>query len=548
MKICRAKEFWLGALLMAGAVLAPEVFAQAGTFVLSESRAPATLNPQQIDLGQGFSTPEMRAFEAQFEGLVEWDPNTGRSLPGLADSWTSADQGKVWTFRLRRAVWSDGSRLTAESVVRSWLHELDPKQKAPSASLLTRFLVGAAAYHEGKGSAKAVGVKALDPQTVQLTLREPLVPLGLLALPPFAVVNVDHPELVNGPFIAKSPPVENKAAESKTKESKTKEKDAKPQELIFEANPRYWDARAVKLKTLKFLTLDSSVAWKDYQAGKVDWATRIPYRHLGDAELRDDFQNAPGLQTYFYIPVEKPGDKTYPLNDERVRQALSLAIDRTLLVRQVLKLGVFPLYSVSPPFWDYQPPECAHDNILKAQELLASAGYDKGAKFPALVLGLNKGPLHEAVASYVVAQWQANLGIKVTLKTVSWKDFQEGLAKGTFDLARGDWRGDWPDPLAFLETWSQPDNAAQFHSKTFDQLIAEARASPDGAPRLKKLAAAEELLLKRQVVIPLFCYGSPQLIDQTRWNGWFNNTADLHPWKFIQSAPQTQAPLAGSGP
>ncbi|NNM54243.1 MAG: peptide ABC transporter substrate-binding protein [Spirochaetales bacterium] len=538
MKICRAKGFWLGALLLVGAVFAPAVFAQAETFVLSESRAPATLNPQQIDLGQGFSTPEMRAFEAQFEGLVEWDPNTGRSLPGLADSWTSADQGKVWTFRLRHAVWSDGSRLTAESVVRSWLHELDPQQKAPSASLLTRFLVGAAAYHEGKASAEAVGVKALGPQTVQLTLREPLVPLGLLALPPFAVINVDHPELVNGPFIADSKPAD----------SKTKEKNTEPQELIFEANPRYWDAQAVKLKTLKFLTLDSSTAWKEYQAGKVDWATEIPTSRLGDAELREDFQNVPGMQTYFYIPIEKPEDKTYPLNDERVRKALSLAIDRTLLVRQVLKLGVFPFYSVSPPFWDYQPPECAHDNIMKAQELLASAGYGKGAKFPALVLGLNKGGLHEAVASYVVSQWQANLGIKVTLKTVSWKDFQEGLAKGTYDLARGDWRGDWPDPLAFLETWSQPDNAAQFHSKTYDQLIAEARLLPDGTPRLKKLAAAEELLLKRQVVIPLFCYGSPQLIDQTRWNGWFNNTADLHPWKFIQRAAQAQAPLVRSGP
>ncbi len=542
MKSSRTTSLVWVACLGLGILWASPSFAENATFVLSQSREPATFNPQQIDLSQGYSTPEMRAFEALYEGLVEWDTSTGRVLPGLADSWTSADQGRVWTFRLRRAVWSDGSRINADSVVQSWLHELDPKQKAPSPGLLTRFLVGAAAYQEGKGSANAVGIKALDPQTVQLTLLEPLVPLGLLALPPFAVINVDHPDLVNGPYLLVP-------SDSKNKEG------SQSKDMVFQANPRYWDASAVKIKTLKFLTLDSTAAWKEYLAGKVDWATQVPYSHLGDAQLREDFQNVPSLHTYFYIPLEKPDDKSYPLNDERVREALSLAIDRNVLAQRVLKLGVFPFYSVSPPFDDYQPPECAHDNILKAQALLASAGYEKGAKFPTLTLGINTGPLHEAVAAYVVEQWKLNLGITVELKTVSWKEFQEGLKKGTYSLARGDWRGDWPDPLAFLEAWSQPDNPAQFHNKDFDQDISEAKALPSGVARLKKLAAAEQILLNQQVLIPLFCFGTPQMLDQERWKGWFTNTADLHPWKFLEPVPSSSATSSrssttsgGSGP
>jgi oligopeptide transport system substrate-binding protein len=514
-------RFWAKVLTVGMFFLAPLLFGAPAkmTFTVGNGTEPQTLDPAFLT-----QPSEQRIFEALFEGLVQASPDGGRVRPGLADSWSVSSDGLTWTFLLRPAVWSDGRPIRARDVVQSWLRELDPKTHAPGAELLVRWIQGARTYNEGKAGPEAVRIRAVDSRTFQMTATASLVPLSVLSQSPFAVLPMHVVEKYGAEWAKPEHLVGN---------GPFKLEAWKPEEsLSVVKNPDYWDKSAVALQRIVFLPLNDDQAWSLFKKGKLDWDTRVGADHLGDAAFLDSFQNVPTLETYAYIPNEK----VKPLEDVRIRQALSLAIDRSALVGDLLRGGEFPLYSVSPGFLDYVPPEMDHENILQAQNLLNEAGYPDGKGFPKLTLGFNEGELHQAIAEFVQKQWKKNLGIEVELKAEKWKDFLADRATHAFDLFRSDWVGDFADPLAFLEPWQSgsPDDVADYHNPDFDKLIAQLRTLPDGVQRLQTLSQAETLLIKDQATIPLFVRGSPQLIDLSKWDGWYNNTANVHPWKFIR--------------
>ncbi len=163
---------------------APAVEEDGVVFKLINGAEPESLDPHQI---QG--VPEHRIYETIFEGLVAYDPETADAVPGLAESWTSNEDGDQYTFTLRDAVWSDGVKITAQTVVDSWLRELNPETASPYAWFPGMFLKGADAYNSGDAGPEAVGIRALDEKTFQMDLLGPLpYAIGALAHYSFAVV------------------------------------------------------------------------------------------------------------------------------------------------------------------------------------------------------------------------------------------------------------------------------------------------------------------------------------------------------------------------
>ena len=129
-------------------------------FIIGNGAEPQSLDPAKIT-----GTPEHRINMALFEGLVTYDPKTGNAVPGVAESWDVSEDGTVYTFHLRKADWSDGTPITAQTFVDSWLRTLAPETASEYASMITLVVKGAEDYNSGKADSSAVALKAVGDMT-----------------------------------------------------------------------------------------------------------------------------------------------------------------------------------------------------------------------------------------------------------------------------------------------------------------------------------------------------------------------------------------------
>ncbi len=497
------------------------VAAEPVVFKMVNGAEPESLDPHLI---QG--VPEHRIYESLFEGLYAYDPVTADAVPGLAKSFTVSDDGLTYTFALRDETWSDGVAITAQTVVDSWLRELNPETAAPYAWFPCMFLAGAAEYNNGSAGADAVQIKAIDDHTFQMKLIGPL-PYVIGALPhySFAVVPLHaiekygtewtSPEnfVGNGPFTLK---------------------EWKPQQYISVVpNKTYWDADAVKLDEVIYYAIDdNNTAYNMYLNGEVDWMTTVPSDQLEAAKMRDDYFASPQLATYYYIfQMEKA-----PFDDVNVRKAFALSIDRTALVEQVTRAGQIPAWGIVPPMAGYDGLGEPKMDIAAAKKLLADAGYPNGAGFPETVLLYNTSEGHKKIAEFLQQEWENNLNVSIKLENQEWKTYLANRNVGEFQFARAGWVGDYQDPNTFLDMFitGAGMNGGRYSNDNYDRLINKAARMTPGADRFATLMEAENYLVNvDQAVMPLYYYITLNLIDTSKWGGWHTNTMDYHPTKDI---------------
>jgi oligopeptide transport system substrate-binding protein len=504
----------------APAPAAPAAAKDAVVFKLVNGAEPESLDPHQI---QG--VPEHRLYEAIFEGLIAYDPETAEGIPGLAESWTASDDGTQYTFKLRDAVWSDGVKITAKTVVDSWIRELDPATASPYAWFPAMFLKGAAEFNSGDAGPEAVGIRALDEMTFQMDLLGPLpYAIGALAHYSFAVVPLHAIEkfgdewtlpenfVGNGPYVLK---------------------EWVPQSYIkVVPNEKYWDREAVKLDEVVFYAIDdNNTAYNMYLNGEVDWMTTVPLDQIEAASLRRDYHRAPQLSTYYYVfQTEKS-----PFDDVRVRKALSMAFDRQALVDQVTRAGQIPAWGIVPEMAGYPGLGEPIFDVEQARKLLAEAGYPNGVGFPKTAVLYNTSEGHKAIAEFLQQEWKNNLNITIELENQEWATYLSSRNEGDFQVARAGWVGDYQDPNTFLDMFitGAGMNGGKYSNEVYDILIKEA-AMMGGADRLEVLLTAEDILINEdQALMPMYYYTTNNMIDTSKWGGWYPNTMDYHPTKDV---------------
>ncbi len=505
-------------------VVASPLFASDGgkvVFRIANAAEPESLDPTQI---QG--VPEHRIYEALFEGLLIIDPETAGGIPGVAESWDISDDGLTYTFYLRDAVWSDGVPITAYDVEYSWLRELAPETASPYAWFPSMFIEGADDYNSGKAGPEAVQIKALDEKTFQMTLIGPLpYVIGALTHYSFAIVPQHAIErygsswTLPGNFVGNGPYVL---------------KEWSPQDrIVVEKNPLYWDAENVHLDEVIFYPFDDrDTIYNMYLSGQVDWAVNVPSSRLEEIMMRDDYESAPQLSTYYYVIQTTKA----PFDDARVRKALALAIDKEELVDTVTRGGEIPAVGMVPEMAGYDGLGYPEYDPDQARSLLAEAGYPNGIGFPTFSLLYNTDETHKAIAEYVQQSWRNNLGINVTLENQEWATYLANRNAGNFDVARAGWVGDYQDPNTFLDMFitGAGMNGGKYSNPEYDALINQAARMPDGPERMATLLAAETILiLEDQALIPFYYYSSQNLIDTDVWGGWYPNTMNYHPTKDI---------------
>ncbi len=507
-----------------GTEAAPAAKAEPVVFKINNGTEPESLDPTVIE-----GVPEHRLYTALFEGLVTYDPESLDAIPGTAESWEVSDDALTWTFYLRKnAKWSDGTPITAQQFVDSWIKYLSPETAAVYAYLPAMVIKGAAEYNAGEAGPETVAIRALDDYTFQFELTGPApYVLGMLTHYSFAVLPLHamekygdewtRPEnmVSNGPFVLKNWIPQDK--------------------IIVEKNQNYWDKDNVKLDEIVFFaTDDGNTATNMYLNGEIDWLTDTPPNRLDEMKLDKGYANNASFITYYY----EFNTTIAPFDDVRVRKALSMAIDRQELVDKVTRGGQFPAFGLTPPLPGLYPKVVAFkEDAEAARKLLAEAGFPGGAGFPETTIIYNTNEGHKNIAQYVQQKWTEVLGINVQIENQEWATFLDNRQNQNFQVARSGWQGDYVDPNTFLTDLlysGSGNNDGKYNSPEYDALLAKAALMPGGKARFDVLRQAEELAIGQDMaVMPFYYYTALNWVDTDVWGGWYPTVQDVHPVKSI---------------
>jgi oligopeptide transport system substrate-binding protein len=505
-------------------VLSAALSMRAQDFVMNNGSEPQSLDPALTS-----GVPESRLCYSLFEGLVVNDAKTSLPVPGLSDKWTVSPDHKTYTFHIRPAKWSDGSPITAQDFVSSWLRVLDPKTAAAYAYIIGDNVEGAKAYNAGKGPVQDVKIKALDAQDLQVTFVGPL-PYALSMLTHSAFVVTPSQTIAKfagnwtkpGNFVGSGPFVL---------------KTWRPQDrIVVEKNENYWDAKNVKLKSITYLPIeDQNVAYDKFKAGEIDYLSddSVPVGKIDEVKLRKDYQHMAGSSVYYFIfNTTKP-----PFNDVRVRKALSMAVNRQDLVDKVLKAGDVASAGLAPAIQGYVTTKGNGFNLAEAKKLLAAAGFPNGQGFPKVPVIYNTSGRHKMICEYIQQAWKANLGIDVELHNLEWNTFLDTRQKThDFQIARAGWLADYPDAGNYLDMFrtGAGNNDGLYTNKKYDALLDKASKMDGGSARNKVMEQAEQILITEdQAVAPWFFYVNKSLVNQSKWGGIYANPMDIHPTKWF---------------
>lgn len=474
---------------------------------------PGSLHP-----GKAQGTHDSWVIEHVMEGLTKKSPD-GKVVPGMAKEWKVSVDGLTYTFVLRDDIkWTNGDPVTAQDFEYAWKYALAPSTASEYAYQLY-YLTGAEAFNTSteKDNAKlkvleeAVGVKALDNKTLEVKLVKPTPYFIELQsfytyLPVNKKVQEANANWANDP----STYVSNgafKISEWKHKES-----------IKIVKNDSYYDKNSVKLQEIDFAMIeDENTAYQMYKSGDMDVAYPLPTDVIAQLKAAKDpeFIIAPDLATYFY----RFNTTRKPFNNKKVRQALSMAIDRQAIVDNVTQGGQKPAFGYTPPGildvqGDYQQNtgDLFKYDAAEAKKLLAEGLKELGMdKMPVFTITYNTMDAHKKIAEAIQEMWRKNLGAEVKLENVEFQVKIDREHKLDYDVSRSGWIGDYVDPMTFLDMFESKSqqNDTGWKNAQYDTLIQKAKSTMDTAARMKELHEAEKIIMDEMPIAPIYFYTKP---------------------------------------
>ncbi len=503
-----------------------------GVLHCSIGSEPTDLDPHIVT-----SLAEARVLPALFDPLVGFDPATLAPAPGLAERWEISPDGLVYTFHLRAARWSNGEPITAQDCIDSWRRILTPSLGADYAYLF-HIIRGAEAFHHGTATDFAtVGLAAPEPRTLVVSLVHPAPYfLQILLNSPWRPIHVRSIAASGDPYRRGTPWTR---PDRMVTSGPFRLKEWTPhQRIVVEKWPDYWDAAQVALNAIHFYPLDSVDAEeRAFRGGQlhvtysVSLAKLDTYRRTAPASLRlDDY-----LDTFFF----RFNTLRAPLDDARLRRALSLAIDRSLITDKILRGGQTPATSFVPPNMPgYTPPVRPAHNLAEARRLLAAAGYGPGHPPPTLELLYNNSEILRLVAEAVQEMWRHDLGLDVRLVNQEYKVVFANRRTGNYQILLSDWVADYLDATTFLDLFRREagNNHTGWTAVDYDRLMRSADATADLAARAGLLAQAEGLLLDAAPVAPVYFNTHVYLLNPAVKN-WHPSPMDHIDYRHVRLEP-----------
>ena len=469
-----------------------------------------------------------------FTGLYTYDKD-GTLIPALAtDMPEVSEDGTVYTIHMIESKWSNGEELKASDFVYSWNRVIDEKTAADYAYLFDVI---------ARNDDGTLAVATPDDYTLEITLVSPCPYFNdLLAFPTFypvyeaGVEEADPDGTVPGKWAQEAGFVCNGAYTLKTWTHN--------ESMVYVKNPNYYDAANVTMDELHFmLSADDTAIYAAYNSGDLDYIDTVPNDEISSLNgINPEFGILDNLGTYYIgFNVNDPiFDGKTEEEAAKMREAISLLVDRQFIVENVGQTGQIPADSFVPEGMAdgnggvfktadtsyYDATATGAGELETAKGLLEEAGYtftDNGDGTykvdPAISMTYltNDGTGHIAVAESI-QQDVSMLGINLEIKTEDWNVFLEDRKSGNFTLAREGWLADYNDPVNMLEIFTSDsgNNDMQLGKGTpvssspdwsaYDALIDQIRTTTDFAARVDLMHDAEDMLMDTWAVIPIYYY------------------------------------------
>ena len=475
-------------------------------------------------------------------GLLTEDAMTN-PVPGMALRWTMSSDGLTWTFQLRKALWSDGTQVTAEDFVYSWRRLLEPATAAPYAYYLY-IVKNGLPINAGKMPATSLGVRALDEFRLEVRLEHPA------------------PYLLQMLMLSPTYPLPRHVVEAKGRDWARAEnyvgngpftfREWVPNgHVLLEKNPHFYDADHVALERVYFYpTDDYGAALQRLRAGELDAQTRLPVQQIDwiKANMPETRDPVP-LLSVEYLEVNHTRK---PFDDIRVREAINLALNREAIADRILRVGDIPAYNLVPPGTANFPGGNTFEfrslpytqRIERARSLMRNAGFNEDNRLNTTYMIRSTAPGGQRSVAAAIQQMLAQVYINASILPI---DFQVWLAEThnhNFDIAEGAWNADFNDAATFLELLMTGggNNDCLYSNRVFDALMASAQNDADLISRGRKLAAAEAFILKDQAIMPLYFWADMNLV-RPYVKGWKANAMDKHRSRWISIDQQARMKL-----
>ncbi len=469
--------------------------------------------PESLDAHKARSTQAADVLRDIGEGVVGYSAH-GELIPAAAESWEVSDDRLTYTFHLRPgAKWSNGDPLLAEHFVFAMQRLSNPETAAFYAQFLS----------------DVSEVTAIDSLTLVIGLQRPTAYLLSLLTHPSTFPMHPGSLAEHGDRFARAGALLSNGAY-------TLEGWIPGSLITLRRNVHYWNNSNTQIEAIQYHVLSNETAeYARYRTGELDITSSVPpdsFKQI-EQEYGSQLRIAPEQNIYYYgFNLSKP-----PFQDSlSLRQALSMAIDREVMVEKITGRGEAPAYSWVPAgIENYRPPLPGYamysqqERNRLARTLYAEAGY--GPQNPLqLELRYNTSDTHRRIALAVQSMWREVLGFEVTLIS---EEFQVMLAniqsREHTQVFRSSWKGDYNDAHTFLSVL-QSQNAANlpgYTSKQYDDLMHRAASQSDLNRRRLILEEAERVLLNDQPLIPIYFYVSKHLV-KPRISGWGDNVLDYH--------------------
>ena len=469
---------------------------------------PQTMDPQKNTTLDG-GTMMLHLFE----GLMTWEDSGEEQVgsDGTCDSSTLTygqaesydreenEDGTVsYTFHLRDGIkWSDGVPVTANDFAYAWRRLVDPNTAADYSYMIAN-VVNAQDIIDGKKDPSELGVEAVDDKTFKVTLSTDLSYFEeLCAFPALMPVREDIIE-ANGDQWTYD--VDTYVSNGPYKMTDWTHNS----EIVVAKNDEYYGAEELGPDTITFKLMDDQNAMlSGFNSGELNFIEDVPQAEITSLVASGDLKILDYIGTYFVCF----NNEQEPFDNPLVREAFTLAIDRTYIVEKVTQQGQveaggfvpYGVYDADGATGDdfrtvggdyYAPTDADYEaNCEKAKELLAEA---------------------------LQFMWEDVLGVTVTLNNQEWVSFIDSRKKGDYSIARHGWIADYNDPMTFIDMWETGggNNDAKYSNADYDALLDQIRGTMDQGERMKLMHEAEDLVIGQDYgVCPLYFYTQKYMLS-----------------------------------
>lgn len=472
-----------------------------------------------------------RVIQQIYEPILSIDPITLNVVPNIAESYEVSDDAQIYTFKIRKGVFfhsddcfdGEGRELNAKDVKYTLDYACSGVPENQIYYLLVNRIKGAKVHYEATKSGESIkdgvsGIKALDNNTLQITLNEPFVgfekilthmSLGIFPPEVFEAygkkVN-EHP-VGTGPFMMAS-------------------KDDKS--ILLKRNPKYWqkDEFGNRLPFIDSVSISYSENKKSeltaFQNEKTDLVLEIPVEEVNNIfgtleEAKTNILHKVESEQSFSINYIAMDVHNSEFKDVRVRKAFNEAINRDEIIESWLEgEGWAANHGFVPTMKNYPVDKVKGHEFSpeNARKLLKEAGFPNGAGFPITdfyVNALEGSPTHK-MAQAIATQIKMNLNVNLNIVLCTYQEREAAIKSGQAKIWRTGWVADYPDPENFLAMFyganisdgSNMMNVFKYQNNAFDALFEKALTEKNPETRVDLFVQCDQIIIDDAVVMPIF--------------------------------------------